>query len=58
VALLASPLIPDAAGELWRRLGLSDTPDGQRLPDAAAWGSMPAGTTLERGPALFPRLDG
>jgi methionyl-tRNA synthetase len=58
VALLASPLIPDAAGELWRRLGLTGAPEDQRLPDSAAWGSMPAGSTLERGPALFPRLEG
>ena len=27
VALLASPLIPNAAAELWRRLGLAGTPD-------------------------------
>jgi methionyl-tRNA synthetase len=58
VALLASPLIPDAAGELWRRLGLSGGPEDQRLPAGAAWGSMPAGSILERGPALFPRLEG
>ncbi|HEV7686456.1 MAG TPA: methionine--tRNA ligase, partial [Acidimicrobiia bacterium] len=58
VALLASPLIPDAAAELWRRLGLPGTPEDQHLPEAAAWGSMPAGSTLERGPALFPRLEG
>ena len=58
VALLASPLIPDAAAELWRRLGLPSTPEGQRLPEAAAWGSMPEGSTLVRGPSLFPRLEG
>jgi methionyl-tRNA synthetase len=58
VALLAFPLIPDAASELWRRLGLPGTPEDQRLPEAAAWGSMPAGAALERGPSLFPRLEG
>ena len=57
VALLASPLIPRAATELWRRLGLPGTPDGQRLPDAASWGALPAGLTVERGAPLFPRLD-
>src|SRR5207245_1400089 len=51
VTLLASPLIPDAAGELWRRLGLPGSPEDQRLPGAAAWGGMPAGLPLERGPA-------
>ena len=57
VALLASPLIPRASAELWRRLGLPGTPDEQRLPEAASWGGLPAGLTLERGAPLFPRLD-
>jgi methionyl-tRNA synthetase len=57
ICLLASPLIPNAARELWRRLGLPGRPEDQRLPEAAAWGSMPAGLRLERGPALFPRLE-
>jgi methionyl-tRNA synthetase len=58
VALLASPVIPNAAFELWRRLGLEGTPEGQRLPDAAVWGSAAtAGSPLVKGDALFPRLD-
>jgi methionyl-tRNA synthetase len=57
VALLASPVIPRAAGELWRRLGLEGTPEAQRLPDAAAWSGAPAGTPLEKGEPLFPRID-
>ncbi|MET0919743.1 MAG: methionine--tRNA ligase [Acidimicrobiia bacterium] len=57
VALLASPLIPHATAELWRRLGLAGEPSDQRLPDAAAWGGLPAGATLEKGDPLFPRLE-
>ncbi len=57
VALLSAPVIPRAATELWRRLGLEGAPDEQRLPDAAAWGGMPAGVKLERGEPLFPRLE-
>ena len=57
VALLASPVMPRAAGELWRRLGLPGTPEDQRLPDAAEWGGLPAGLTLEKGAALFPRIE-
>lgn len=56
-ALLASPAIPNASTELWRRLGLDGAPDDQRLPDAAAWGNFPEGVALEKGPALFPRID-
>jgi methionyl-tRNA synthetase len=58
VALLASPVIPHAAGELWRRLGLDGTPEEQRLPGAAEWGSAEtAGNALEKGASLFPRID-
>lgn len=57
VALLASPLIPRAAGELWRRLGLPGTPEEQRLPEAAAWGGLPAGAPLDKGAPLFPRIE-
>lgn len=57
VAVLASPLIPSACAELWRRLGLPGRPEEQRLPDVARWGQMPAGLLLERGAPLFPRLE-
>ena len=40
------------------RLGLTGTPEDQRLPDGAAWGRGPAGTTLDKGAPLFPRLEG
>ena len=57
IALLASPLIPRATDELWRRLGLPGSPTDQRLPDAAAWGGVPAGSPLVKGEPLFPRLE-
>ena len=57
VTLLASPVIPNAAAELWRRLGLPGRPEDQRVPAAAAWGQLPAGATLEKGEPLFPRKD-
>ncbi len=59
VAILASPLIPRAARELWHRLGLDGTPEDVRLPGAVAWGAVPtAGNALEKGASLFPRLEG
>jgi methionyl-tRNA synthetase len=57
VALLASPVIPRASGELWRRLGLPGRPEDARLPDAAAWGGLAPGAQLEKGQPLFPRKD-
>ena len=58
VALLASPLIPRASAELWRRLGLPGTPDDAataRTPRGG--GSSPRGRRLEKGAPLFPRRD-
>ncbi|MGH9123894.1 MAG: methionine--tRNA ligase [Acidimicrobiales bacterium] len=59
VALLASPAIPRASEEIWRRIGLADSVGplaDQRLPQAAAWGGYPGGVEVEKGEALFPRL--
>jgi methionyl-tRNA synthetase len=57
VALLASPVIPNAAAELWRRLGLAGRPEDAHVPEAASWGGLPAGSRLEKGAPLFPRLE-
>ncbi|MGE0796527.1 MAG: methionine--tRNA ligase [Acidimicrobiia bacterium] len=56
VAVLASPAIPDACRELWRRIGLDGSPDEQRLPAAAVWGGYPGGLRVEKGAPLFPRI--
>ena len=58
VALLASPAIPRAAAELWRRLGLA----GRARRAAAArrrrrGAATPAGSPVEKGAPLFPRID-
>ena len=58
LAVLTSPVMPDAAGRLWSQLGLDATPlTDQRLPAAAEWGGLSPGTHTTKGPALFPRLD-
>jgi len=56
VAVLASPAVPGAAAEIWHRLGLSGSPQDQRLPAAAAWGGYPGGLPVTKGRPLFPRL--
>ncbi|HEX5097816.1 MAG TPA: class I tRNA ligase family protein, partial [Acidimicrobiia bacterium] len=57
VTLLASPVIPNATAELWRRLGLAGRPEDTRLPDAAKWGQLAPGSPLEKGAPLFPRKE-
>jgi methionyl-tRNA synthetase len=56
VAVLASPAVPAAAAEVWRRIGLDGEPTDQRLPAAAGWGGYPGGLKVEKGDPLFPRI--
>ena len=52
VAILASPALPTACAEAWRRIGLSGRPQDAGLPE---WGGYPGGLTVEKGDPLFPR---
>ena len=58
VALLASPVIPNAVG---RAVAPARPARPARrsaaCPAAAAWGLLPAGSKLEKGEPLFPRKD-
>ena len=57
VAVLASPAVPNACAEIWRRIGLDGSPADQRLPGAAEWGGYPGGLPVTKGKPLFPRHD-
>jgi methionyl-tRNA synthetase len=56
VAVLAAPAVPATSAEIWRRIGLTGSPDDQRLPAAAIWGGYPGGLPVEKGAPLFPRI--
>ena len=55
VALLATPAMPHATAEIWRRIGLPGAPGGDPWPASAAWGGYPGGVPVEKGAPLFPR---
>ena len=58
VAVLHNPVMPKTSGALWESLGaeaLGPLAD-QRVRTPARWGQLPAGATLTKGDALFPRL--
>jgi methionyl-tRNA synthetase len=57
LAVLISPIMPDAAARLWTQLGIEEPLADQRLPGAAVWGGLKSGTQTKRGESLFPRLD-
>jgi methionyl-tRNA synthetase len=60
LAVLLSPVIPQATAKLWEALGASaglGTLDAQRLRSAGDWGQLPPGATVSALEALFPRIE-
>ena len=60
IAVLYHPVMPKTMRELWTQLGAEQAlgPIGeQRVQDAGRWGQLPAGATVTKGAALFPRLE-
>jgi methionyl-tRNA synthetase len=56
LAILLSPVMPDASERLWRQLGIPEPLAEARLDDAA-WGGLRPGTRVARGEPLFPRIE-
>jgi len=60
LAVLLSPVIPDATTKLWTALGaangIGELKD-QDLLSAGTWGQLPAGSTVGTLEALFPRIE-
>jgi methionyl-tRNA synthetase len=57
IAIYVFPVMPTAASELWKQLGIPSPLEAQRLPDSVQWGLLEPGTRIRRGDSLFPRLD-
>ncbi len=57
IALFLAPFMPTTSAEVYRRLGLGDITAIVDIEVACSWGQLPAGNTVEKGDALFPRLD-
>jgi methionyl-tRNA synthetase len=55
--VLLSPWLPTATQRAWGQLGLDGAPASQRLPDAARWGGVEAGSRVRPGSPIFPRID-
>jgi len=60
LAVLLNPVMPKSSAVLWDSLGaesalgaLSD----QRIDGVAAWGQLPAGSTITKPASLFPRIE-
>ncbi|MDP9233135.1 MAG: methionine--tRNA ligase [Actinomycetota bacterium] len=57
MALMLSPAVPQAAQQLWERLGLRGEVAKRSYQREAQWGLLAEGGNVAAGAALFPRLD-
>jgi len=56
ITVLITPFMPNTPPRVWPQLGIADKPELHTW-DALTWGRLPAGLTVRRGEALFPRID-
>lgn len=55
--VLLSPWLPSATERAWRQLGLDGSPAETRLAEAVRWGGLEAGTHVQPGRPIFPRIE-
>ncbi|MFH1022400.1 MAG: methionine--tRNA ligase [Planctomycetota bacterium] len=56
-SVFLTPFVPATAAGIRGQLGLAPGAAAPPLREAAAWGRLPAGTTVNKGQPLFPKLD-
>jgi len=56
IAILAHPVLPQAAKEIWQQLGQPGRLEDQRI-DQVDWGQLRPGTRIGKPEAIFPRVD-
>lgn len=56
ITIMTSPFMPLLPGRVWEQLGIVNQPELTTW-DSLVWGKLPAGTSVRKGPALFPRID-
>ena len=56
VSILIQPFMPETPAKMWEQLGISDSA-AIAWDSAKQWGGYPAGAAVQKGEALFPRID-
>lgn len=55
LAILIYPFMPKSAEEVWKKMGIPQPLESQRLSHAKMWGEVKSGWQINRGESLFPR---
>lgn len=56
ISILLQPFMPKTPEKIWKQLGLIN-PDDISWESTKNWGVYPAGTKVEKGDIIFPRID-
>lgn len=56
VSILIQPFMPETPAKIWHQLGITGA-DVLEWDNAKQWGCYPAGVSVNKGEALFPRID-
>lgn len=56
ISILLQPFMPETPEKIWKQLGLIN-PDDISWESTKNWGVYPAGTKVEKGDIIFPRID-
>jgi methionyl-tRNA synthetase len=57
IGLYLYPIMPSTSQKIWTSLGISRQIGACRLPEEQQWGTLAAGTAIQPGAQLFPRID-
>ncbi|MBP3392412.1 MAG: methionine--tRNA ligase [Clostridia bacterium] len=57
ISILIEPFMPRTPEKIWAQIGLSGKTDLTAWEQANVWGLYPVATAVEKGEALFPRID-
>lgn len=57
ITIMISPFMPKLPDRIWDQIGLADAPQVRSWESLKTWGTYPAGNRVQRGVALFPRIE-
>jgi len=57
ITIMISPFMPNLPAKIWQQTGLVGQDRITKWDSVAEWGSYPAGTRVQRGGSLFPRIE-